>query len=388
MGPLLVLSSLLLAPMLAVAVANLVSAPKLDRHIRPPGRGRRVSVLVPARDEARNLRSTLPALLAVSFPDLEIIILDDQSSDETAEVVASFAAQSGGRLRCVPGSPPPPGWTGKNWACHQLAQLADGDILLFCDADVTPRPEAVTRTIAAMEHHRADVITALPRMKTGGWLLTAMVPVIAQLPVAALLPLALVPRVRMPGLSMANGQWIAFTRKAYEAVGGHAAARSVVVEDVALGNLTKRNGLRLVVAAAPESLEVQMYEDFAGARAGFRKNLYPLIGGRPSSLIAAVVIHTLTMILPWVALIGGGSGAFFPFALLLGVRAVAGMLFGHGWASVALHPVGSLVALALAIDSAAAARKGTSWKGRDLPAVSSPWSTSKEISVRSDPRPT
>src|SRR5690606_308694 len=115
----------------------------------------------------------------------------------------------GGRLRLLRGRPLPAGWLGKSWACHQLAEAARGEVLVFCDADVTVHPGALPRTIAAMERAEAGALTALPRQRLGTWAESAVVPLVAHLPVLALLPLPLVPRVRAPSLSMANGQWLA-----------------------------------------------------------------------------------------------------------------------------------------------------------------------------------
>ncbi|MDX1676068.1 MAG: glycosyltransferase family 2 protein, partial [Longimicrobiales bacterium] len=169
--PVLVLSALL-APALAVTLLNLVAAPRLHR-VRPARSATGdtgpdpASILVPARDEAANLRRLLPALVATGPEALEILVLDDGSTDETAAVVRHFAARDP-RIRLVAGSEPPDGWTGKNWACHQLALQARGDVVIFCDADVRPSPRAVSRTVRAMAESRADALTAIPRHEPGG----------------------------------------------------------------------------------------------------------------------------------------------------------------------------------------------------------------------------
>src|SRR5690606_24994474 len=120
-------------------------APRLHRsprEYRP-----RASVLVPARNEAGNLRSVLPALLELDEAALEVLVLDDDSEDGTAGLIAAAEKASAGRLRLLHGAPLPDGWTGKNWACHQLAAAARGEVLIFCDADVRPGPDAVSRTL-------------------------------------------------------------------------------------------------------------------------------------------------------------------------------------------------------------------------------------------------
>ncbi|HET7230253.1 MAG TPA: glycosyltransferase, partial [Longimicrobium sp.] len=323
-----------------------------------------VSVLIPARNEAANLRANLPALLASDYPRLEIVVLDDRSGDETASVTEDFA-RADPRLRVMRGAALPDGWLGKNWACHQLSGQARGTVLLFCDADVTAGPRAVTRTVARMQRDGADAMTALPRHRFGTWAEAAVVPLIAQLPVAATLPLALVPRTAAPSLSMANGQWLALTRDAYNRTGGHAAVRARVLEDVHLGRAVKRAGLRLTAAVATEDLSVRMYHGWAEVRRGFGKNVYALLGGRPASFAAGILIFLLAAVYPWITVFRGTVLALAPLALLMGVRIAAALLFRHDWRAVLLHPLGALMALSVAVASFRT-RGRVEWRGRSV----------------------
>jgi hypothetical protein len=361
-------SSGLLVVLLAISLLNVFSAQRLEAA-PPPMHTPLVSVLIPARNEAENLTSHLPALLSLDYPRLEILVLDDGSEDGTRALVERAAAHSGGRLRALSGSDPPPGWLGKNWACHQLASVARGDIMVFCDADVSPRADAVTLTVGTLHGRDADVLSAFPRQRFGGVLQAAVIPLVAQLPVLTLLPLRLAERHPEPSLSVANGQWIAFTRAAYAAAGGHAAVQGEVVEDVELGRKVKTAGLRLVPVVASSALSVRMYGDARALREGFRKNLYPLIGGRPATLLLALVVFALTAVVPLVAPLLAGSVGLLPLALLALVRACGVMLFRHGWRSVLLHPLGAVLVSTLALDSFFASRgAGVVWKGRQLAA--------------------
>jgi chlorobactene glucosyltransferase len=364
-------SAALLAPMLAVALWNLLAAPRLERAGSPRALAlARASVLLPARNEADNLRATLPALLRLEHPDLEILVLDDGSEDDTAAVVESHLAGGSGRLRLLRGLPLPEGWLGKNWACHQLAQAARGEVLIFCDADVTAHPAALRRTLAAMERAGAGVLTALPKQRLDSWVESAVVPLVAHLPVLTLLPLPLVARVRAPSLSMANGQWLAFTREAYRGCGGHAAVRAEVVEDVALGRRAKAAKHRLLPVVASSLLEVRMYRDASALREGFGKNLYALAGGRPAPFLGALLVFLMTAVFPWAGAALGVPGAMLPLALLVAVRGCGAILFRHRPGSLLLHPVGSVLLIALALWSCAGARRGRlRWKGRRIDAA-------------------
>jgi chlorobactene glucosyltransferase len=370
MTPLDLLSAAILAAMLAVALFNLLTAPRLE-DAGEPSTLPRVSLLVPARDEAANLCRTLPLLLATDYPRLEILLLDDRSTDGTAEVAREIGR--GASLRILRGTEPPPGWLGKNWACQQLSEAATGEVLVFCDADVDAQPSAVRRTVAALQRHRAGAVTAIPRQRLDGWMQAAVVPIVAQLPVAAMLPLRLVPVVRSPSLSMANGQWLAFTRAAYDAVGGHASVRGEVVEDVALGRLVKARGHLLAVCVAASLLAVRMYDSAAAMREGFRKNLYPLLGGRPLPFAAGLALLSMAWIYPFAGALRGTPAALVPLALLTAVRITAALLFRQGWWTVALHPAGAVLAARLAVESWIAHALGhVTWKGRGVPAPAAP----------------
>jgi chlorobactene glucosyltransferase len=371
-SPLALAASVPLAAMLGVALWNTVAAPRLERAPLPR-RPRRVSVLVPARDEAANLRETLPALLDLAHPEVEVVVLDDGSTDDTAAVVGALRRAAPGRLRALKGLPVPDGWLGKNWACHQLAGAADGEVLVFCDADVAVRPDALWRTLGAMEHAGAGALTALTRQRWRHWSDRALVPLVVHLPVLALLPLPLVPRLRAPSVSMGNGQWFALTRAAYRDAGGHAAVRGEVAEDVALARRVKASGHRLVGVVSTSLLEARPYRDAAALREGFVKNLYALAGARPAPFAAALALFLLTAVYPWVGALLGSRGALVPLALLAGVRACGAILFRHGAGSVVLHPVGSVLLTVAAAESFARARRGSlAWKGRRIDAGSRP----------------
>lgn len=357
-------SAVLLLAMLLVALANLATAPRLGRAGDSPDTPL-VSVLVPARNEAANLRAHLPSLVASDYPRLEIVVLDDRSEDETASVADELARRHPGRLRVVRGAALPKGWIGKNWACHQLAAQARGDVLLFCDADVAAGPRAVARTVALLRRTEAGAVTALPRHRWGSVAEAAVVPLVAQLPVAATLPLALVPRTAAPALSMANGQWLAFTRGAYHRVGGHAAVRGQVLEDVGLGRAVKAAGLRLVAVLATDDLSVRMYHGWPEVRRGFGKNVYALLGGRPAPFLAGCIIFLLTGVYPLLAALRPTPLALAALAMLISVRTAAAILFRQRWVAVPLHPVGAVLALYVAAASFRS-RGRVEWRGRTV----------------------
>lgn len=379
-------SAALLTLMLGVSLWNVLRALRLERA-RSPAVVTRTSVLIPARNEAENLRATLPALLGLQHADLEILVLDDDSEDATAAVVEAHRQGHEDRLRLLRGRPLPAGWLGKSWACHQLAEAARGEVLVFCDADVSVHPAALACSLAALERAGAGLLTALPRQRLESWLERAVVPLVVHLPVLALLPLPLVPRVHAPSLSMANGQWLVFTREAYRACGGHAAVRAEVVEDVALGRRIKAAGHRLLPVVATTLLQVRMYRNAAALREGFGKNLYPLAGGRLRTFLLALLVFLLTGVYPWAGAALGIPGATLSLSLLVAVRACGILLFRHGFGSLLLHPVGSLLLVCIAVGSYRESGRGVlRWKGRRI-GVTAKLGTAQTLSESGSPGP-
>jgi glycosyltransferase involved in cell wall biosynthesis len=362
------LSGALLTAMALVAAWNLATAPRLHRY---PSRlwGLTASVLVPARDEAANLARLIPALLASRYAPMEVLVLDDGSRDGSGDVVRRLAG-GGRRVRVIRGTSPPAGWTGKNWACHQLATHARGEILIFCDADVLPGPDAVARTVAALSLSGAGALTAFPRHEPGGWIEEAVIPLVLKLPVAALLPLSLVFASRSPALAAGNGQWFAWRGETYAAVGGHQAVRSSVIEDMALARRAKGTGIRLLAVIATEDLGIRMYNSTTALHDGFVKNLYPLLGGRPWGAMGGITLFLLAMAVPFGLLFRPGHLLLTaaPIALLVALRLMAAALFREPLASTALHPVGVPAVVFLALRSWwHHARGSVTWKHRLVP---------------------
>lgn len=359
-----------LACMAGTMAFNLSRTPRLEKAPEAP-RSRKVSVLVPARNEEGNLGVLLPLLARQGWSGLEILVLDDESSDGTARVAAGM----GPAVRVIPGKPLPPGWLGKSWACAQLAREASGEVLLFCDADVRPEPGAVAATLALMDRHEAEALTCLPRQILGSWPERAAVPLVMHLPVLSLLPLPLVHRRPDPALSLGVGQWFAFTRETYDAIGGHAAVRQELAEDMALARKVKEAGFTLAAALSTRILSVRMYRGFPEVWSGFRKNLVCLTGAGWARPCAVLAFHLAVFVVPWImapmAALGWVSPAWaLPAVLLAGLRLGVAVLFREPAAAWLWHAPGSLLVAVLAIRSWSGYRnRSLDWKGRVLTAA-------------------
>lgn len=286
--------------MAGIAILNTLTFPRLKPAAglsSPP----RLSLLIPARNEAAVIGRTVRSLLAQDYADFEIIVLDDHSSDATS-ALAQAAARGDPRLRVIPGKPLPAGWLGKNWACHQLAQAATGDWLIFSDADVRWSPGALAALAAEMSRTQADLLTVWPTQETQSWGERLVVPLMA-LVVLGYLPLLLVHHTPWPSLAAANGQCLAFRRKAYEAIGGHPALRDNVLEDVSFARRVKARGLRLRMADGAGLVNCRMYPDWPSVRDGFAKNILAGYGGSVLFLVLAAMFHWVIFLGPWLLLI-------------------------------------------------------------------------------------
>ncbi|MCX6005769.1 MAG: glycosyltransferase [Chloroflexi bacterium] len=200
------------------------------------------SVLVPARNEEGNIGDCVAGLLAQDYPTFQLIVLDDNSTDRTWEILKQFANKDQ-RLRLIKGKPLPSDWLGKHWACHQLAEEADGELLLFVDADTVHGPDMLRCTAAAMSGEQAALISALPRQHVVTWSEMLSIPAF-YLGMLCGVPMRLTRLQRNPLLFNCLGQFLVFRRAAYYASGGYAAVRQNIVDDLAIG----RRGLAIVMA--------------------------------------------------------------------------------------------------------------------------------------------
>ena len=258
-----------------------------------------VSLLVPVRDESARVGDYLPAMLEQGAG--EVFVLDDRSSDDTAERVEAIIAASGlppERARLLRGEPRPSGWVGKTWACQQLADAARGDTLLFVDCDVTLAPGAVRAAANERRRQRADVFSVFARQRTRGLGQRAVLPCIDDV-LLAWLPYPLL-RAPIPAAATAMGAFVMADARTYRLLGGHAAVRGEIVEDVALARHTRRRGHTLGLALGGDLVGVTMYADYPEMVRGLGRGLLPVAGGSRAVLAALWLWHALAYSAPWV----------------------------------------------------------------------------------------
>jgi chlorobactene glucosyltransferase len=359
--------------MLLIAVTNARTFPRLQvaRGGDNDDYGQ-ISILIPARNEASVIGPSIARLLQQSYADFELSILDDGSTDGTAEI-ASAAASGDSRVHVLTGAPLPRAWLGKPWACHQLSQAASGCILIFTDADVVWEPQAVAAVLELMVESDADLLSVWPTQITVTWGERLIVPLMA-MAVLAYLPLSMAHDNRMVQAAAANGQCLAFRRAGYDASGGHAAVAGKVVEDIALAEAIKRAQRNLRMADGNGLIRCRMYHSWAEVVDGYTKNI--LAGHRNSFLLLSLstAIHLLLFVGPWVWLAAGffqpGAGwPLWPLALMglgIAVRALTAYATGQRILDALLIPVSVLLMTGIAANAVWQQIRygGSRWKGR------------------------
>lgn len=264
-----------------VLPVNLVAIPRLSRLARAPSGAplARVSVVIPARDEELEIERAVRSHLAQDYPDLQVVVVDDRSADGTPAILAALAREDR-RLTIVPGSEPPEGWLGKPHALWLGSQAADGEILLFADADVRYDPRALRDAITVLEQRGLDLVAFFPRLEMRGFWENVLLPYLS---VGVFLGLGFAATIRrFRGLALGAGVGNLVRRRAYEAIGRHAALRNSVVDDVHLAIAVKRAGFRVAVLRADDRIDVRIYRGFRGVWNGFAKNVawaFPGAGG-------------------------------------------------------------------------------------------------------------
>ncbi len=260
--------------------AAAAAAPPADRL--PP-----VTILVPARNEAARIGSCLGSILRLDYPNLDVVVIDDGSTDGTSEV-ARRAAAGDGRLTVVQAGPLPAGWVGKNHALWQGQAAARGDWLLFTDADTLHAPASLRLAVGEALARGAGLLSLTGRQQAVSVVERLVQPLVFEF-LARRFPLAAVNDPADPRAA-ANGQYLLVARQLYDRIGGHAAVKGDLLEDVALARLAKLAGARVVFLAAPDLVTVRMYEGAGALWEGWTKNLADLAGGPRAALAEAAAL--------------------------------------------------------------------------------------------------
>jgi len=372
-----------LGVLLAISLSNLFTVHRLgdrrfgkrkNQHDRQWEKPPKVSVLVPARNEERNICRCIRSLLAQDYPDFEVIVVDD-SEDSTWNILRSLTADS--RLHIIAGEPLPPGWLGKNWACHQLAQAATGEILLFTDADTRHHPAMLRHALQVLIVGGFDFLSAIPHQDLHTWAERLVIPVLPW-SLHTFFPIGLARLLRLRTLATAAGQFMLFRKEAYALIGGHKGVRGSVVDDVSLAKQVVKAGLRWSLIDGGMQISVRMYRSFEEVWDGLSKNLFAVFGcNLPLFCFVWLWLFWLAWEPPLVLVLWATQALSVPVELVIPASLATGLClllwlisnlrFRISLIQAACHPVTMVLMLLIAARSVAwhFLGKGT-WKGRPL----------------------
>lgn len=285
-----------------------------------PDEGPLVSVIIPARNEERAIERTVRGFLNQTYRNLELIVVDDRSTDTTGAILQRLAAEDP-RLCVISGIEPPAGWLGKPWALDQGSSVARGDLLLFVDADIVYSPRAVAGALDALRRERAGMIVLLPRIEMFGFWENVAMPMLGFF-IFAGFPIWLANRTRLVALALGGGTGNLVTREAYERSGGFPQIKDAVIDDIAMGRLIRRSGSATRIINADDFISVRMYHGGREVVHGFTKNGFQGVGR--SYLLAALMMIALIVIhlLPYALALTGSMVAIANVVLISLLRLI------------------------------------------------------------------
>lgn len=332
----------------------------------------RVSILIPARNEENNIERVINSARAqVGLNDFEILVLDDDSTDSTAQVVDEIAAQDH-RVRLIDSNESiPAGWQGKQFACHRLSLAANGSIIVFVDADVELAPTAVGACTQLLRKQGLALVAPYPHQVAHGALERLVQPLVVW-SWAATLPVGIAEKSLRPSLSAANGQLLVLDAASYRASGGHESVKDIVLEDIALMRALKVAGFNCTTVNGSQIANCRMYESSEQVIDGYTKSLWSAFGS-PAGSIAVNAFLAATYIAPAIAMVAGKStstrviGATGYFSGVAS-RAMVAQKFGTPVLPDSMaHPISIAAFIGLNILSWSRHVRGVNtWKGRPL----------------------
>ena len=335
-----------------------------------------VSVLVPARNEQNAIAYCLNALSAQTYPNMEILILDDRSLDNTAAIIESYVDLDP-RIRMIQGSALPEGWSGKNWACEQLFQESMGDLVLFIDADTILSYNTISTSVYESNKTQADLLTVMPKRIANciterlmfpfmDWFLFSWMPMIAA------------KNKRGSYLSASFGQFMLFRREAYATIGGHASLKNNPLDDFSLGRITKKIGLRWRLYEGTSCVEVMSYNGNIQAINGISRSIFPALNFSVTTLILLSAVLLSLALLPVINLTSGlidhainpnfMALSLYSLIMLTTSWAIACFKFKHNYLIALIHPISMTVILIVGYHSMITyIFRMTQWKDRAVP---------------------
>jgi chlorobactene glucosyltransferase len=336
----------------------------------------RISVLVPARNEEENIGKCVSSLLKQDYPDFQLIVLDDNSNDKTWEILQEFARRDD-RLKIIKGKPLPDDWLGKHWACHQLFEEADGELLLFVDADTIHEPDMLKYAASAMYEENASLISVLPQQIVISWSELLSIPAF-YLGMLCGVPLGLTRLQRNPLLFACLGQFLMFRREAYVAAGGYASVRQNILDDLAIGRRIHSMGLCYRLLDGHKLIYCRMYNTFEQVWKGLTKSTFATFDFNPFFITSICLLIILIFLSPPVILLSSYAFHNLPVVMLITagiallliiiIWIISNLRFHFPLYLVLIYPASVTFMVIIAMASMVLTIQGkATWKGRNMP---------------------
>jgi chlorobactene glucosyltransferase len=348
------------------------------RLVQPGADGPFVSIVVPARDEERAIERSVRSLLSQDYARFEVIVVNDRSTDATGEILARIAAEDR-RLVVLQGEEPPPGWLGKPWALHEGSRRAQGELLLFIDADLHYAPPVLSAAVADIQREQIEMLALLPHFEMQRFWEQVAMPMLAAM-AFMFIPLWLSNRSRIVLLAIGGGTGNLVRRSAYEAAGGHESLKGSVVDDVGLARLIRTHGGRTQVVRTDSLVTLRMYHGLGEIVEGFTKNSFTTMGRSYSLAVGGMIVMLVAHVLPYaitiaavVKLFSGQTVSISEWlfvaivALITASRLVLFIALRYGvWNALFLHPVMMLLWMWIFVRSMwiTGIRNQVHWRGR------------------------
>jgi len=342
-------------------ILNLVLLPKLSAAAKPLAEPL-VSIVIPARNEELVIGETVRAFLAQDYRNLEVIVVNDRSSDATASILANI---DDARLTVIDGVETPEGWLGKPWALEQGGRRARGELILFVDADVVYAPEAIRAAVAEIERNGGSLIVLFPFFEMHTFGEHVGMPILPF--VMTGMPLWLFNRWQRPGFAMGGGSGNLVRRDTMETLGYFSTLRNSVIDDIGLARQVRKSGGRTYGVRAEHLVRLRMYR---GARAiveGFTKNAFPSVGRSYFGAAVLLLFIAIAHLLPYGLALTGDRWAIATVILISVIRLVLFSAIGYSWwNAVFLHPLMMIFWLYIILRSVwiTGIRNEVHWRGR------------------------
>jgi chlorobactene glucosyltransferase len=339
-----------------------------------------VSIIIPARNEERNISRCLSSVLSNDYPAFDVVVVDDRSSDRTSGIVESLAREDK-RVTLVKGGQLPAGWVGKNFAIYQGIRQASGEWLLFTDADTCHSPQVLRQTLSFAIDNGIDMVTIMPHLECDTFWEKVVQPVVIGM-ILTFYPPFLVndPKSKV---CIANGQFILIRRDVYDAIGGHQRIKDRIIDDQAICENVKGSGFRVKCLLATELMTTRMYTNLREIWFGWSKSCFVALKASLIRVCFCICFIIATGVLPFVTLVfsailiasGNASRTFLVifwlslliFAVILTIRLLYGRKIFRMSATYSLsYPLGALMLTAIVLYSAfhGTLGRGAVWKGR------------------------